>query len=269
MSPAHALSGLAALTSREVNKFIRQTGRLISAVVRPSLWLLVFAAGFQNVFGVSIIPPYETYIRYEVYMVPGLMAMVLLFNGMQSSLAMVYDREMGIMRLLLTAPLPRWFLLLGKLIAGTILSVLQAYAFLLVCFAFSVELPALGALYLFPALVAVGMMLGALGLLLSVYIKQLENFAGTMNFVIFPMFFISSALYPLWKLEESGAEIVYFLARYNPFTHGVELLRFSMYGQWNGTAATVVAGSFALFFVLAVFGYDPQRTLVRLVRRGG
>ena len=51
-----------------------------------------------------------------------------------------------------------------------------------------------------------GFMLGAVGLLLSVHIRQLENFAGTMNFVIFPMFFVSSALYPLWKVQESGAE---------------------------------------------------------------
>ncbi len=268
MRPAHALAGLTALTSREVAKFVRQTGRLFSALVRPSLWLLVFAAGFQNVFGVSIIPPYETYIPYEVYMVPGLLGMVLLFNGMQSSLAMVYDREMGMMRLLLTAPLPRWFLLLGKLVAGTTLSVLQAYAFLAVCLAFRVELPLDGLLLAFPAIVVVGMMLGALGLLLSVYIRQLENFAGTMNFVIFPMFFISSALYPLWKLEESGATVVYEAARFNPFTHGVELIRFSLYGQWNGLAATVVLVSFTAFFVLAVVGYDPQRGLVRKVRRG-
>ncbi len=121
MTPAHALHGLTALANREVIKFVHQKGRLISAVVRPSLWLLVFAAGFRNIFGVSIIPPYETYISYDVYVVPGLLGMVLLFNGIQSSLSMVYDREMGMMRLLLTAPLPRWYLLLCKLVAGTLL----------------------------------------------------------------------------------------------------------------------------------------------------
>ena len=90
------------------------------------------------------------------------------------------------MRLLLTAPLPRWYLLLCKLSAGTLLSLLQAYAFLLVCAAFQIDLPWWGWLRAFPALLLGGMMLGALGLLLSVYIKQLENFAGTMNFVIVP-----------------------------------------------------------------------------------
>jgi len=267
MTPSHAMHALLAVANREVIKFWHQRGRLFSALVRPALWLIVFAVGFQNVFGVSIIPPYETYIEYQVYIVPGLLGMVLLFNGMQSSLAMVYDREMGIMRLLLTAPLPRWYLLLCKLSAGTLLSVLQAYAFLILCAVFQVEIPWLGWLYVFPALVLGGMMLGALGLLLSVYIKQLENFAGTMNFVIFPMFFISSALYPLWKLQESGAEIVYQLARFNPFTHAVELIRFALYGQFNGTALLVVMGSLGLFFVLAVLGYDPQRGLLQRIRR--
>jgi ABC-2 type transport system permease protein len=124
---------------------------------------------------------------------------------MQSSLAMVYDREMGIMRLLLTAPLPRWYLLLCKLVAGTLLSVLQAYAFLAICALFDVDIPWDGWLYVLPALLLSGLMLGAVGLLLSVYIRQLENFAGTMNFVIFPMFFISSVFHFICTLSAMEA----------------------------------------------------------------
>jgi ABC-2 type transport system permease protein len=105
---AHILRALRAVTMRELMKFVQQRGRLLSALVRPLIWLAVFAAGFYNVFGVSIIPPYKTYITYQVYIVPGLLGMILLFHAMQSSLSMVYDREMGVMRLLLTAPLPRW-----------------------------------------------------------------------------------------------------------------------------------------------------------------
>ena len=259
---SHALEAIIAVAGRELSKFVRQRARLFSALVRPSLWLLVFAAGFQSVFGVSIVPPYDTYIEYQVYIVPGLLAMVLLFNGMQSSLAMVYDREMGMMRLLLTAPLPRWFLLLAKLLAGTVLSVLQAYAFLVIAWAFGVDIPWHGWLIALPTMVLGGMLLGAVGLLLSVYVKQLENFAGTMNFVIFPMFFISSALYPLWKLRESGAEVVYQLARFNPFTYVVESIRFALYGQFNGLAHAVVVVTLIAVFVLAVYGYNPQRGLV-------
>src|ERR671925_1493181 len=168
MQLVHAARALRAVTTREIVKFVQQRGRLLSALVRPLMWLAVFAAGFYNVFGVSIIPPYKTYITYQVYIVPGLLGIILLFHGMQSSLAMVYDREMGVMRLLLTAPLPRWYLLLCKLLAGTLLSVLQAYAFLLLCLVFQVEIPLSGWLYALPAIILSGMMLGSLGLLLSV-----------------------------------------------------------------------------------------------------
>ena len=263
MQPVHVARALRAVTTREIIKFVQQRGRLLSALVRPLMWLAVFAAGFYNVFGVSIIPPYKTYITYQVYIVPGLLGIILLFHGMQSSLSMVYDREMGVMRLLLTAPLPRWVLLACKLAAGTALSVITCYVFLLVCIPFDVEFEWGGWLYVLPALVVSGLMLGALWLFLSVYIRQVENFAGAMNFVMFPMFFFSSALYPLWRLREGGSELIYLVSLANPFTHAVELIRFALYGMLEPTGALVVSISTVAFFLLAVHGYDPQRGMVR------
>ena len=261
---AHALQALGAIVWRELYKFSRQYGRLASALVRPLLWLAVFAAGFRNVFGLAINEPYDTYIA------PGLVGMVLLFNGMQSSLAMVYDREMGVMRLLLTAPLPRAWVLFCKLVATAVLSLLQAAAFVAVAAALGTVLPvfAHGPQVLL-ACTAAALMLGALGLLLSVHIRQLENFAGTMNFVIFPMYFISTALYPLWKLEESGAAWVWRLAQFNPFTHAVEWIRFALYGKDAGLSPWVVVGTLVLCFALATWGYDPQRSFGQLTKRPG
>ena len=266
MPLAHVLRALRAVTMRELLKFVQQRGRLLSALVRPLVWLAVFAAGFYNVFGVSIIAPYKTYVTYQVYIVPGLLGMILLFHGMQSSLSMVYDREMGVMRLLLTAPLPRWVLLVCKLMAGTVLSVITCYVFLAICILFDVTFEPSGWLSVLPALIVSGLMLGALWLFLSVHIKQLENFAGAMNFVMFPMFFFSSALYPLWKLREGGSEALYYIALANPFTHAVELIRFALYGEFEPIAAAVVVGSAVVFFALAVIGYNPQRGM--MVRRG-
>lgn len=266
----HFLQALNAIVSRELFKFLRQYGRLASALVRPLLWLAVFAAGFRSVFGVAIVEPYETYISYDVYIVPGLVGMVLLFNGMQSSLAMVYDREMGLMRLLLTAPLPRWWVLACKLMATTVLSLLQALVFIVVAGLLGTSLPWLGAhtLHILLAATCAALMLGALGLLLSVHIKQLENFAGTMNFVIFPMYFMSTALYPLWKLEESGAQWVYQVARFNPFTHAVEWMRFAIYDKDPGLSPWIVLGTLVACFGLACVGYDPQRGFGALTKRG-
>lgn len=257
MSP-YATS-LIAIVKREALRFIHQRERFVAALVRPLVWLLVFAAGFRAALGLSIIPPYQTYITYETYIVPGLCGMIMLFNGMQSSLSLVYDREMGSMKLLLTSPLPRWWVLFCKLIGSTAISVLQVYTFLAIAAAFGITMPALGYLVALPALIVAGVMLGALGLLLSSFIKQLENFAGVMNFVIFPMFFLSSALYPLWKMAESS-ELLYTICALNPFTHAVELIRFALYLDFNGAALVWALLATAVFTIAALWGYNPART---------
>jgi ABC-2 type transport system permease protein len=250
---------------REALRFLHQRERFVAALVRPLVWLFIFATGFRQVLGVSIIPPYETYILYEVYITPGLIAMIQLFNGMQSSLSMVYDREMGNMRTLLVSPLPRWFLLFAKLIAGTAVSLLQVYAFLAIAWFWEIEPPPIGYLTILPALILSGLMLGALGMLISSAVKQLENFAGVMNFVIFPMFFASSALYPLWRVQEASPPLHY-VCLFNPFTHAVELIRFALYGQLNWLSLAVVCGCTAVFMLGAIVAYDPAKGF--LTRRG-
>lgn len=257
---------MAGIVWREGLRFLHQRERFVSALVRPLLWLFIFAAGFRQVLGVSIIPPYETYVLYEVYITPGLVAMIQLFNGMQSSLSMVYDREMGNMRTLLVSPLPRWFLLMSKLTAGVAVSLLQVYVFLLVAWFWEVELPPIGYLAVLPALLLTGLMLGSVGLLLSSLIKQLENFAGVMNFVIFPMFFASSALYPLWRVRESSP-LLYHICQWNPFTHAVELIRFAIHGQINWLALAVIGSATLGFLLAAMIAYDPTRGLI--ARRRG
>ena len=261
-----ALIALLAIIEREVLRFVSQRGRFLSALVRPLVWLLIFAAGFRAALGLSIMPPYQTYITYEIYIVPGLCAMVQLFNGMQSSLSLVYDREMGSMRLLLTSPLPRWWLLMSKILAGVVVSVVQVYAFLAIAACFGIVFPVFGYLAVLPVLVLTGFMLGALGLLLSSTIKQLENFAGVMNFVIFPMFFLSTALYPLWKMAEASP-LLRQICALNPFTHAVELIRFTLYLTPNLLAGVWVMLAALVFFGAAVWGYDPARGM--MTKRGG
>ena len=251
---------------REALRFVHQRARFMAALVRPLVWLFIFAAGFRSILGVSIVPPYETYVLYEVYITPGLVAMIQLFNGMQSSLSMVYDREMGSMRTLLVSPFPRWFLLTSKLLAGVAVSLLQVYVFLAIAWLWEVEPPLLGYLTVLPALVLSGLMLGALGMLLSSVIKQLENFAGVMNFVIFPLFFASSALYPLWRMQESS-RLLYTICAANPFTHAVELIRHALYGQVDWLALAVVLGCTVAFLGAAIYAYDPAKGLI--ARRGG
>lgn len=259
------LACFAGIVWREVLRFVHQRERFLSALVRPLVWLFIFAAGFRQVLGVSIIPPYETYVLYEVFVTPGLIGMILLFNAMQSSLSMVYDRETGAMRTLLVSPFPRWFLLVSKLVGSCAVSLLQAYVFLLIAYAWEIEPPPLGYLAVLPALFLSGLMLGALALFMSSVIKQLENFAGVMNFVIFPMFFASSALYPLWRIRESSP-LLYEICRFNPFTHAVELIRFALYVKFDAASLAAVLAFTAVFLAAAIYAYNPSKGL--LGRRG-
>lgn len=292
---------------REVLRYLHQRERFFSALVRPLVWLFIFAAGFRQTLGVSIIPPYESYVLYEQFISPGLIAMILLFNAMQSSLSMVYDRETGAMRTLLVSPFPRSFLLSSKLLGGVAVALLQVFAFLAVAWFWDIRSPDIAQIKLFtvyepphwvgnvipalsepvvtplfslpafiqpyagyitivPALVLSGLMLGSLALFMSSVIKQLENFAGVMNFVIFPMFFASSALYPLWRIREASP-LLYEICRLNPFSYCVELIRFAFHGQIDTISLAVVVGCTTLFLAAAIFAYNPSKGLIS--RRGG
>ncbi|MEM6487137.1 MAG: ABC transporter permease [Pseudomonadota bacterium] len=247
---------------REALRFVQQKERFLSALVRPLMWLFIFAAGLRSVIELTVQEPYGSAIAYEVYILPGLCAMIQLFQGMQSSLSMVYDRETGAMRALLIAPFPRWFLLAAKLAAAAAVSVLQVYAFLAIAALYGIRLPAVGYLTVLPALIVSGLMLGAIGLFLSSAIRKLENFAGVMNFVIFPMFFASSALYPLWRMAE-GSPLLADIAAANPFTYAVELIRFALYAELEPMSLAVVVGVGAGFFAAASLAYDPGAGLMR------
>src|SRR5216684_4510648 len=201
-SLAQYVTCLNGIVWREGLRFLHQRERFVSALVRPLVWLFIFAAGFRQV------------------------------------------------------------------LAGTAVSLLQVYAFLLIAWFWDIEPPPTGYLTVLPALILSGLMLGSLGMLISSGIKQLENFAGVMNFVIFPMFFASSALYPLWRVQE-GSPMLYYVCLFNPFTHAVELIRFALYGKMNWISLAVVGGCTAAFMIGAVFAYDPSRGLSRRGPAGG
>ena len=217
------------IIEREFARFVSQRTRLISALIRPLFWLFVVAAGIKSMTTGEAQPAYLNEQPYDVYVVPGLLAMMCLFNGMQSSLAMVYDRESGAMKVLMTAPLSHVRALIFKLVAVTLVSLIQTYLFIAIAITTGVNLSWTAALTALPAITLTAFSLSLYGLILASRFRGLENFAGVMNFVIFPTFFLSSALYPLDQLRASN-ELIYWVSVANPFTHLTEMIRFGLHG---------------------------------------
>ena len=266
MTVVHAWRCLIGVLVRESLRFVHQRERFAAALVRPLVWLLVFAAGFRAALGVSIIPPYGTYIPYGVYIVPGLVAMIQLFNGMQSSLPWSTTAKWGPCARFWSARCRAgicWFTSCWREPSSRSCRCILFWAWRRCSASPCRRRDPSG---LLPVLIVCGLMLGSFAMVLLSAIKQLENFAGIMNFIIFPMFFLSSALYPLWKMKESS-QLLYQICVVNPFTHAVEMIRFALYGQFNAGSALYVVVVLALFLGAAVYAYTPARGMT--ARRGG
>jgi ABC-2 type transport system permease protein len=217
---------LKAIIGRELARMVRQRGRLVSAMVRPLIWLLVIGGGFGAMLG-QFGPD-----DYQQFLVPGLLCMVLLFGAMLASLSLVYDKESGVMRMLIIAPFAHYWIILARTVSASIAALVQALLL-------AVILAVLGFLSL-PVdigLFALGLILTAalcasFGMLIAVFSKTLDNFAVIMNFVIFPVFFLSGALYPLEHLPAWLKAVTLI----NPFSYGVDLLKHAVLVAERGTS---------------------------------
>lgn len=206
-----------AVVGRELGKVFRQRARLVSAMVRPLVWLLVIGSGVGSMM--------HDQADYLSFLVPGIVAMTLLFAAMLSALTLVYDKEFGVMRMMLIAPIAHYWIVLSKLIAATIIAMVQAILLLVLLFVLGfVELePALW--LLLPALLT-AMCCAAIGGLIAAWSKTLDNFAVIMNFFIFPLFFLSGALYPVSQLPD----LLRYVVLVNPFSYGVDLMKHAVPG---------------------------------------
>ncbi len=209
-----------AVLEREVVRMFRQRTRLVSAMVRPMIWLFVIGAGFgavlQQAGGVS----------YQQFLVPGVLGMTMLFGAMLAALTMVYDKESGVMRMLIVAPFPHYWIVVAKMLSATLAAVLQAVLLLIL-------LAVLGYLdsqmrfgLLALALLATSAACAGIGMLVAAFTRTLDNFAAIMNFVIFPVFFLSGSLYPVSHLPVALKTV----ALLNPYTYAVDLLKHAVLG---------------------------------------
>ena len=248
-----------AVVQRDLIKFSRQKGRVLSSLVRPLIWLVVIGAGFNSMVTTDGNDYFE-------FLVPGVLGMTILFGALLGSLSMVYEKESGVMRMILVSPLTHRSIVFAKMAAASCSAIIQATLLIVVLLALGYIDLSVDWLLVVVGMFVLAVTCSGIGMLVASFSKTLDNFAAIMNFVIFPMFFASSALYPLWKIEETS-EWLYYVCFYNPFTYAVESIRFSLYSQINLEYTIGIVIFTLIFLFLSILGYDPARG--NLQKKGG
>ena len=188
----------------------------MASFARPLFWLFVVGPGFGRFIAHPDGGP-----SYQQFLFPGVLGIVVLFGSILSALSTVSDRELGSVRAMLIAPIPRSTIVLGKVWGGTMLAALQGILLLLMAPLISLRLDATQVVLLAGSLVLTSFTISSLGMVLAARIESLENFSAIMNFVIFPMFFLSGGLYPVKVLPEPLRLLVFV----NPLTYGIDLFK--------------------------------------------
>jgi ABC-2 type transport system permease protein len=237
------IGAVIAVVSRELIRFQRQKGRLFAALARPLLWLVVIGAGFERLV------PTEGTVSYKQFLLPGLYGMVILFSTMLTALATVHDREFGPIRMLLVAPVPRFILVLAKTAGAALLGTIQVLLLFPLIWILGLR-PSPSALLELLGAVALGAVaISSVGMLIASRMRSIENFAGIMNFLMFPMFFLSSALYPAVLLPGFLQPFV----RANPLTYAIDLMRHPLLeGLYPGNLGTDYTARFDVLVLILV-----------------
>ncbi len=249
-----AWSAVHGIVARDLARTTRQTSRLLGGLARPFMWFLLVGSGY------NAIARLEGGLAYQAFVFPGIVAMAVLFGGMLTAIATVYDREFGMLRLMLASPAGVPAVLAGRAIAAALVGIVQggivlAFAPFVLQVSLDRLVAAAGALVLFAAVSAM------LGLLVAARLRSVENFAGVINVVLFPLLFASGALYPTAGMPAP----LRLLARVNPVTYGVDLMRhaFGQPGEFPaGQDVLVLVGVTLLAFGLTALLFDPEQRFV-------
>ena len=217
-------AAIVVLWSREMKRFLRAKSRIIGALAMPLFFLAFLGMGFRRV----ALPGMAEGVGYINFLVPGILGMSLLFSSTFGGLSVLWDREFGFLKEIMVAPVSRISIVLGRIAGGVTTALIQGLMVLGVSFilGFRLEsLPLLPVALLFMILISVTFL--GLGLIFASKMRDMQGFSIVMNFVIFPLFFLSGALYPL----ENFPGWLRVLCHLDPLTYGVDGLRGVMIGM--------------------------------------
>lgn len=245
------LSTIHGIVARDLSRALRQKSRLLGGLARPLMWLLLVGTGYNTITHVEGAP------SYHVFMFPGVVVMAALFGAMLTAISTVYDREFGMLRLMLASPAGIRTVLAGRAIAAAAVGILQG-SIVLLCIPLVLSVTATQVAAAIAALGVAAAASAVIGLLVAAPLRSVENFAGIINVVLFPMLFLSGALYPMAGMPASLRVI----ARLNPVSYAVDLMRHALGQPAEFDAAhslLVLGATIAVVFALTAVLFDPEQ----------
>ena len=207
---------------RELKRYINNRSRAVSSLLMPVLFLVIFGAGFNKALGDLV--PGTNFIQY---MYPGIIAMSVFQTSLFSGLSIVWDREIGFLREVLVAPLPRSGIIVGKAAGSAVTAIIQGLIMLIIAPFVHVHLTIGTVLELIPILIIISMAISGLGLLVGSRIRSQQSFQTVVQVLVFPLIFASGAFFPLNSVPQWLLDI----AKINPLTYGVDALRHLFLGS--------------------------------------
>jgi len=225
------------LWHREVLRYWREKSRILSSLILPLLWLVVFGSGLR---GIQL----SGTITYQTYIFPGILGMSLLFTSVFSGVSVIWDREFGFLKEILVAPVSRTTIVIGKALGSGTSALIQGTLLLPLSYLVGVHLPPISFIILLPIMVLISIGLVSVGLLIASLMTSMEGFNFIMSLVIMPMFFTSGALFPLTSAPSWLRDFSYV----NPMTYGVDVLRWA---SFSGSATVLPV--YIEFLILILF----------------
>ncbi len=245
-------AGTAAMAQAEMRKLRHDHIDIITRSVQPLLWLFIFGTAMRNVHALTL-----GALDYRAYIAPGVMAQAAMFIAIFFGLAVIWERDVGQLQRLLATPLPRTSIVLGKAAGACVRALVQALLLLSVLAAagIGVRWTFLGVVGTLAMLMLGTAAFACMSMLLAAAVKERERFMGIGQLIMMPLFFASSALYPLSVMPGWLRA----LAHANPLTYEVQGLRQMLVGVGGAGVVwldfLVVAGFFALMLIAATRAY--------------
>jgi len=201
---------------RQLKKYVRSKSRMISSLGQPLLFLVAFWFGFGPIYQKAGGG------NYLEFLVPGIIAMSIIFTAIFTGIEIIWDRQFGFLKETLVAPVSRLTIFMGKTLGGATVSLIQGAIIFVIALIIgfkptSAYLTLIAFLFMF----LIGLLFTALGTAIASMLEDMHAFPVIVNFLIMPLFFLSGALFPLSGLPKSIILISYF----NPLSYGVDGLR--------------------------------------------